>query len=300
MLISMLEEGSFYCEGSFQRLVDALAMAVERHGGEVALGQRVERILVVDGAVTGVVLAGGREITATAVVSNADARQTFEDLIGADRVPAPFARRMRRLEPSLSACVLYAATDLDLRRHHLAHETFLYKHWDHEATYQDILQGQPGGMWFNVPTLIDPSLAPAGEHLVILTALAPYDIGTPWAEAKERYTDLLLDELEGVFPGFREHLTFAEVATPPTFERYALNQRGAIYGWANTPEQATTGRPAHETPIKGLYLSGHWSQPGTGSLRAIYSGMQTAQVALGYPHFGAFLAAVGDGAMPRV
>jgi prolycopene isomerase len=223
-------------------------------------------------------LADGRDIEAPVVISNADATQTFDRLVGADRTPAPVARRLKRMEPSLSAFVVYAATDLDLSG--AAHETFLYKHWDHDRSYEDVLAGHPGGMWANVPTAEDPSLAPEGEHIVILTSLAPYDIGRPWEDEEERFTtEMLRDFDEQAFPGLRDHLTFCETATPVTLERFTRNHR-AIYGWAVTPSQTGSKRLSHDTPIEGLYLSGHWTHEGPASFRVILSGIQTARMVL--------------------
>jgi prolycopene isomerase len=293
LMLSLMQTGPRYCRGSFQSLADAFVAALQQNGGELVLGRQVSRILVSDRQVAGVALEDGRQLRAPLVVSNADARQTFEQLVGLEHLPASFARRLCRMRPSLSACVLYTATNLDLRQFSPAHETFLYKHWDHEQTYRDILEGRPGGMWISVPTLVDPSLAPTGEHLVILSALAPYDIGAPWAQVKERYMDLLMDELESVFPGVRDHITFVEGATPPTLERYTLNHRGAIYGWENTPDQQATKRLSHQTPLPGLYLSSHWSTQGSGSFSVILSGVDTAQLILGQGDIREFLIDLG-------
>jgi prolycopene isomerase len=246
-----------------------------------------------------VVLEGGREIRATQVISNADGYETVTQLIGEEHLPASYVRRMRRLNPSLSAVVLFAATDLDLAEMHPAHETFWFDHWDHDATLQDIQAGKPGGAWASVPTLIDPTVAPAGEHLIAFTTLAPYELGTPWEEAKEGYTEVLLDQLNAMFPGVRDRMTYLEVATPLTLERYLHDFQGAIYGWSNTPGQATTQRPSHVTPINGLFLSGHWTQPGTGSFRVIYSGLQTSQIMMDVRDFGQFLGMLGAGPPPQ-
>lgn len=289
MLMAFLDDGPTYCRGSFQRVADAFVHALTKHGGDLVVGTPVERIVVEDGRVAGVLLPGGRRLCAEIVVSNADATQTFERLVGPEHLPASFLRNFRRLTPCLSGCVVYAATDLDLRALGAAHETFIHRDWDHDAAYRDILAGQPGGMWLNVPTLADPSLAPEGEHLAILTSLAPYDIGKPWSDEKGRYTEALLDELECLFPGFRRHITHLESATPATLERYAANRAGALYGWANTPLQAGSKRPRHDTPIAGLYLAGHWAQPGSGSFRALYSGLQAAQLVQGYDTLDAYV-----------
>jgi prolycopene isomerase len=268
------------CQGGFQNLIDAFVLALERSGGELLLGNQVTKILVADGRAQGVALADGRRVRAPVVISNADARQTFDTLIGAEHLPPPFVRRLHKMEPSLSAFALYGATTLDLRQSDLVHETFLNRHWDHEETYRDILAGKPGGMWLSIPTLADPSLAPPGEHLVILTSLAPYDIGQPWEQHKQTQTELLLQELDAALPGIRDHLTFLEVATPLTLERHGLNYRGAIYGWANTPGQTASKRLSRETPIEGMYLAGHWTQEASGSFRVIVSGVRIAGVVL--------------------
>jgi prolycopene isomerase len=270
--------GSYYVLGGFQRIVDACLHALQRDGGELVLGRRVAGIDVENGKATGVTLEGGRKVRAKVVVSNADASTTFEKMVGAQHLPEAFVKRMRRMEPSISAFCVYAATSLDLSQ--AAHETFVYKHWDLDRTWQDIQEGRPGGMWIAVPSATDPSLAPPGEHIAILTSLARYDIGKPWEAERERFQDALIDEFEAVYPGLKASLTHVENATPLTFQRGSLNREGAIYGWANVPGQTASKRLHHEGPVAGLYLSGHWTQPGTGSIRCLVSGVHTAMMAI--------------------
>jgi prolycopene isomerase len=207
-LLGVFLDGGFYCEGSFQKLVDAFVTALEKNGGELVVKSHVERILVPDGRVRGVRLASGKEIRASQVISNADARQTFDKLLSGEALPEAFMRRLHRLKPSLSMFLIFAATDLDLRAMGVGHETFLFSGWDHEEAYQDILKGRPGGMSINVPTLADPSLAPKGQHAIIVRSLAPFDIGKSWSDVKEQYADELLAKFEGIVPGLRKHLTF--------------------------------------------------------------------------------------------
>jgi phytoene desaturase len=273
----LIDGGSYYCRGSFQRLADAFVSATVKRGGELRLNSGVTRIMVEGGRVQGVRLESGQELHAPVVISNADVRQTLEQLVGEEQVPAPLLRRTRRMRPSLSAFVIYAATDLDLTQHDAAHETFLYRHWDHDRTYVDVQEGQPGGMWVSVPTLADPSLAPPGQHLVVITSLAPYHTDDSWEADRERFADETLAAVEDAYPGLRRHLTYMETATPHTLRENTLNTDGAIYGWALTPDQAGSKRSPHETPIDGLYLSGHWTHEGAGSFRTILSGVMTAR-----------------------
>ena len=279
-VLSVYLEGCFYPEGGFQSLADALLAGLRKAGGEVVLGRQVTRIQVTNGHASGVELASGDVVQAGTVISNADATATFADLVGDEHLPAGFMRRLRRMKPSPSAVVVFIATSLDLRAMGAVHEVFRPLHVDHDQAYRDVLQGRPGGMFGTVPTLASPSLAPEGEHLLIIRSLAPYDIGLPWKGEAGAYTDQVLAAFEPVYPGLRDSITYLETATPTALERHSRNRLGAAYGWENIPTQTGGKRSPHVTPLDGLLLSGHWTQPGTGSLRALVSGMHTAQLAL--------------------
>jgi phytoene desaturase len=287
--MALMELGPVYVRGSFQKLADAIAQVVEHNGGEILFERSVARISAADGAVKGVVLDDGREIRADVVVSNADAKHTFEQLVGLEHLPERYVKRLKRMRPSVSAVMIYSACTLPVQDSGLAGETFVYDHWDHDETWADVEAGRLGGMWLSVPTLHDQSLAPEGEHLVMLTSLIPYDIGEPWSDAKPRYEQLLVDRADKLLPGYRDSITFIESATPETFERYTLAQNGAIYGWENTPQQTQPKRLPFETPIDGLYLAGHWTDPGTGSVRCLLSGLRAAAAIAGEEDPFAFL-----------
>jgi prolycopene isomerase len=280
MLMSYLADGAFYCRGSFQRLADTLAAVVTENGGEVLLRSPVRRIAVEGGRACGIVLENGQRIAAPLVVSNADAIQTVEELLGADTLPTRYAAGLSRLRPSISAFVVYAATDLELPPG-TCHETFLYDSWDHEAAYRSSLAGDPSWLTVTVPTRTDPGLAPDGQNLLILTTLVPYATASGWRSGKERFERRLLELAERRFPGLTGRLRFVESATPRTMERYTRNTAGAIYGWELSPSQVGPGRPATATPLPGLSLVGHWTHPGGGVYGVVWSALAAARGALG-------------------
>jgi phytoene desaturase len=287
--MALMDPGPVYVRGGFQRLADALVEVAEENGGELIYERAVTSITLDAGAATGVVLEGGDEIRAPLVISNGDARRTFETLVGYEHLPEAYVRRLERMRPSVSAFMLYAASTLPIHEAGLASEAFVYDSWDHDATWADVEAGRPGGMWLSVPTLHDQSVAPPGEHLVLLTSLMPYDIGRPWSEAKSDYEELMVERAEALLPGFRDSLTFVESASPETFERHTLAQKGAIYGWANSPNQTLPKRLGSETPVGGLHLVGHWTEPGSGSLRCMFSGLRVAAAVEGEDDPVAFL-----------
>jgi prolycopene isomerase len=293
--MALVEPGPLYVRGSFQSLADALAQCIADNGGEFLPATSVTAIELAGGRVAGVELDGGERVAAGVVVSNADARQTFERLLPATSLPERFRRRLAKMRPSVSAFVLFSAAKLDPAAHGLSHEHFLYPGTDHDADFDGVLRGELGGMWFSLPSTHDASLAPAGEHVIVLSSLMAYDIGEPWEQAKPRYTELMLQAAERTLPGYRDALTFADSATPATFQRYTLAERGAAYGWENTPDQTVPKRLDFRTPIEGLLLAGHWTHPGTGSIRCLLSGAQTAAAIEGRENPVELLASLAGG-----
>jgi prolycopene isomerase len=277
MLTSYAADGAWYCRGTFQRLADALAEAVGESGGEVLLKSSVRRIEVADGRVRGVVLENGQRIAAPVVVSNADARQTYEELLGAEQLPAQFLAKLRRMRPSVSAFVVYCASRLDPRERDLAYESFFYDGFDHDAHYSDVLSGRPSWVSVTAPSRLDPGLAPSGEHLYVLTTLVPFAASTDWRRGKGPLTEHVLALAERHVPGLRDGLTFIEAGTPRTMERYTRNQAGAIYGWELSPDQVGPGRLPSRAPVEGLALAGHWTRPGGGVYGVVTSGVEAAR-----------------------
>jgi phytoene desaturase len=281
MFTALGDYGPLYPKGGFQTIADAVAAAVESTGGEIECSTLVTDIVIdANGVATGVVTEDGRTISAPVVISNADARLTFEELVGTEHLPERFARRLGRMRPSLSAYVLFSATTVDPREHGLAHEGFVYHHADHDETYAEIEAGGAGGSWYSVPTMLDPDLAPEGEHIVVFTSLTKYDADTDWAGAKARFEETAIGELDRLMPGYRESLKFTESATPQTLRDYSLAYEGACYGWDNAPDQVIPKRLDNKSPVPGLFLAGHWSLPGSGSLRALFSGIITASIVI--------------------
>jgi prolycopene isomerase len=258
-------EGAFYCKGSFQKLARALANAVERDGGEVLMRSPVRRILVESGRAAGVVLENGQRIAAPVVISNADLRQTVEELVGAESFPARFRRPLARLTPSVSAFVTYLATDLDLATLGASHETFVYPGFDHEAAFEATLAGRPGWWTATVPTLADPTLAPAGTHLMTLTTLLPYGAQRDWRAEKSARVDAR--SRAAAPPPARSVRSRAA----PRPWRYAEQRRRDLRRRASArPDRPT----AHDETPPGLWLADTGPGGGVGS---VTSGVNAAR-----------------------
>ena len=249
-------------------------------GSEVLLNSSVRRICVENGKACGIILENGQVIRAGTVVSNIDAIQTADLLIGRERLPAGYCEGLEKLTPSLSIFVDYVATDLPLAGQIHAHESFFYESFDHETGYALTREGRPNWFSATIPSLSDPSLAPQGQHILLLTTLCPFQIGQSWRQAKAGFQRCLLENAERHFPGLNDHLLLVESGSPRTLERYTLNNQGAAYGFAPTPDQVGPNRPSVRGVLPGLYHTGHWTRPGGGVAGVSFSALLAAQAIL--------------------
>lgn len=280
MLIGYMVDGAYYCKGSFQRFANTLVKGIQQQGGVVQFRSAVEKIIVEDQRVVGVMVQGKR-IEAPVVVSNADMRQTVFELVGEHNFPGRYVQKIKKMQHSLSIFVVYIATDLDLAALNIAHESFCYRDFDHDQNYARTQNGEVSWLSMTVPTLVDPELAPKGEHLLMLTTLVPYPIENGWQQAKQGFMDVMVTMAGHYIPGLEQHIKFIEGGSPTTLQRYTQNYQGAAYGWDVMPGQVDPARTKNVSPITGLYFAGHWSSPGCGIYGVSVSGIQAAQKILG-------------------
>jgi len=281
MFIGYLVDGAYYCKGGFQTLADALVLGLEKSAGEIRFKSQVTKIQVLDNQVQGVYLASGEFIATQTVVSNADIRLTVNELVGAQYFPKRYISRLARMQASLSIFVVYIATNLDIKQAGVQHEAFYYNDCDHLKNYNNSVSGDLSWLSITAPTLIDETLAPNGEHLLMLTTLANFSQVDDWKKEKSAFVAKMIDFAESKIAGLKQHLVFVEAGSPATMKRYTLNHQGAAYGWDVTPEQTGAMRIANKSPVQGLYYAGHWTAPGGGVYGVTYSGVQTAQSILG-------------------
>ncbi len=145
----------------------------------------------------------------------------------------------------------------------------------------DKISATQGTIFISMPSILDPSLAPEGRHVVHAftadwvdnwTDLSPEE----YEQRKEQVADELCQRMEAVFPGLIEAIEFREVGTPRTHRRY-LSRPDGSYG--PTPARAPLGvitMPLNSTDIPGLYCVGDSTFPGQGVNAVVFSGFGCA------------------------
>jgi phytoene dehydrogenase-like protein len=274
--------GAMTARGGPGALAAALAKAAESAGARIRTGAGVARILVRNNAAAGVLLENGEEIPASAVVSNADPRQTFLSLIDPLDLEPGFAVRARNYRARGTAAKVHFALDglpsftalggdaarLAGRVHIGPGIDYLERAFDAskygafaEEPYLDV----------TLPSVADPTLAPAGKHVMsVHMQFAPYAlVGTDWNARRNALGDAVLKTLAAYSPDIERRVLHRHVLTPADLEREFGLSGGHIHHGELSLDQLFTMRPflgwaRYRTPIAGLFLCGGGTHPGWG------------------------------------
>ena len=289
VLLSYGTGGAWYPTGGSGTMSWAIAEAIEEAGGAVHLRNHV----------TGISRSGDGWVVSTkhftvharAVVSNAAPLDTIS-LLPDGEVDAAWRAELEAEKPSLSSLVVHLGLDRDLAAEGWPHhEYFDMPGYDLEAEYAALLEGrfEEVGMIISNYTVIDPSNAPDGGTVLVLTTLAPWDHQNVWGTGgdltsyrtnpdyqriKQEAGDKLIDRAERLIPGLRSAIVHENIGTPLTNVRYVNQHAGSLYGREQTVMNQMNRRTA-KTPVEGLFLTGAWIGGG-GMTAAIGSGKAAA------------------------
>ena len=270
-----------YARGGPAALSRALEDAAKSFKAEVRTGADVTRTIVEDGRVRGVVLAGGEEIRAKAVVSGIDPKRTLLSLVdpvelgpglvwraGNIRTPGVVAKVNLALSglprfPDVSDDELLSgriviAPSIDYLEH--AFDASKYG----RASEEPYLEA-------TIPSLMDPSLAPEGQHVMsVLVQYAPYALREgDWEAERDGLGDTVLKTLEAHAPGISDLVTARQVLTPVDLEReYGVSGGHLLHGEPALDQffawRPLLGHARYRLGLPGLYLCGPGAHPGGG------------------------------------
>lgn len=273
-----------FVKGGMGALTEALAGAARNAGVEIRTATQVEKIEADEERASKVLLKSGEEITARAIVSNADPRTTFLKLVDPVFLDPSFVLKIRNYRSTgVSAKINLALSGLpsfkgvasdDARiklsgRIHIGPDIdYLERAFD-AAKYGDYSR-QPY-LDITVPSLLDPALAPDGAQVIsIYVQYAPYKLKDgDWNSRREEFADTVVDVLSNYAPNLKGLIVARQVITPLDLEETYGLSGGHIHHGEQSLDQFFTFRPIigwaqYRTPIKALYLCGAGTHPGGG------------------------------------
>jgi phytoene dehydrogenase-like protein len=275
--------GSVRGRGWFADGPDAFAKAAadvaRGHGAEIRTSAAVARILVRDGAVSGVALANGDEIAATTVISTVDPKRTLLGLVDPVWLDPEFLLAVKNIKVrGCTAYMFYAMTGTldDAEKAFSASVSLtcstvgLEKAAD-AAKYGEVSQ-EPHVEFF-APTSRWPGLAPVGHQIVVARVqYVPYTVKSGWdSDASTALSDRVTATVARVIPGFESRIVQRALITPRGLEQRFGVTEGALTHGELTLDQILFMRPVpswggYAMPIDGLYLGGAGAHPGPGVL----------------------------------
>jgi phytoene dehydrogenase-like protein len=250
-----------------------LPRAAEAFGAEVRTGTRVERIRTKDGRATGVVVAGGEELSAPLVVTSVHPKIGFLQQLDESELPSQFVSDIRnwktrsgtvKINLALSELPRFTADpDFDPDIHGGAIQ--IMDDLDYlEKAFQEARFGAAATLPFSdtaIPTVFDRTLAPEGVHVMsMFTQWVPAE----WADEDgheaelEAYADRLVARVNDVAPNFAASVMHRQVIGPKQMQDEWGLIGGNIFHGELTVDQLFHLRPApgyadYRTPIRGLY-----------------------------------------------
>ncbi len=252
---NFMSKGVFTFQGGTDRLIGLMEAELKRNGVDIRIRCDVERIHCEDGRVRGVQV-NGRTIKTSAVVSNANLKQTIFRLVGEEKFDPQFVEDARAVRLNNSSTQVYMALKPD--------ETI-------DESTGDLLFSSTAPM-FRTELLLSrditsrtysfyyPRTRPQGRPrcLIVSSTNARYEDWADlddeaYAESKRDLVETTLDALDKYVPNIRERIDHAEASTPMTFKHYTQHVAGASFGTKFEGLRVSFDIPKQ---IEGLYHAG--------------------------------------------
>ncbi|MBE9114742.1 carotene isomerase [Lusitaniella coriacea LEGE 07157] len=266
--------GINYPKGGVGQIAQKLVEGLEKAGSAIEYKARVTKIILENGKAVGVQLANGKEYRAKRIVSNATRWDTFEKLLPPEQMPPKEKRWQKRYKKSPSFLSLHLGVNAEVLPTGTECHHILLEDWQR-------MEEAEGTIFVSIPTLLDPSLAPEGHH--IIHTFTPSWVEdwqglstTDYRQKKEEAAERLIQRLEGIFPGLEAGLDYQEVGTPRTHRRFLGREDGTYGPIPRRKLPGLLGMPFNRTSVPGLYCVGDSTFPGQGLNAVAFSGFACA------------------------
>jgi len=275
MMILGSGEGFYYPKGGAQALANVMVDGIYKYHGEIALDTKVDKISVQDKKAAGVMLNDGRRIRSRYVISNADSKQTFLNMVGEEHLPTGFSKALDESQLYNSPFLVSLGVTLNLKVMGFDNAYIVYNPSEdtNELFGTDPEKRQ---VTIIINSIKEPSQVPNSNSCVQLSVMFPYDAVDNWEVEQDVIADKLINSADKVIPGLSEHIICKHITTPLTMQQNTLNIQGAM-GWLPTPGSKMRSQ---KTPIKNLYQAGQWTHPGAGVPTVMTSGRHAAELTM--------------------
>lgn len=276
--------GTGLVRGGMGQVAEAIRRSGERFGMETRVDAEVSSIIVENGKAVGAALANGDEVRGGLVISNASARHTFLNLVNEKELPSDFLTKLRGFGGQATAFKVHLAVEELPRLEGIAASGFGDEQpsqitiapsvaWLEQA-FADLQAGMPSRnpyLTVQIPSIVDPTLAPEGKHLMSIYGghIPSGPDADHGAATKDAVTERVIATIRQFAPSWSGGYLHRHVMLPKDYEAQFGLPGGNPHHADLTMSQLFFRRPVtgfsdHTTPVRDLYLCSASNHPGGG------------------------------------
>lgn len=283
-------------KGGSQVFPEWLDYVTETLGNDVCYQCRVEKIELDNGKAVGISLDRKGEkikVKAKHIIAACDVEALYERMLPETAIPKVVKEKLHNAQLYSSAVTISIGLDCPVEELGLDDAMLFIVRDDVKRT--DHNNGNPHtcGISILAPSFRDPSLAPPGKGTMTIYCYATFNQDDKWktevdengnlkrGEAykkfKQEFADILIDRVEKKLgKDVKSHIEYCDIATPITHWRYTGNREGSLMGARPGKANMQAKIAGHRTPVKNLWLSGHWADLGGGVPIAVKTAMNSS------------------------
>ncbi len=250
--------GAYRFVGGAHQVSDLLSQEIRNNGGTVIGGTEVNRIVVENGTLKGVITCDGSMIESRYVISNISPLSTVKLLDANNLIKQAYHSRLGSNKNTYGLFCMYMI---------MKPSRFKYlkeNHYIRKST-EDSSSGK-----INYALISMQAPVKNNDFAEVVTVVTPMEIseldrwmetssgrrGKDYSEFKERKAEELLDFVSECFPNIKENVEYKYTATPLTFRDITGVPDGSAYGIKKSCLEPYSTLISPKTKIPGLLLTG--------------------------------------------
>lgn len=267
---NFMSKGVYIFRGGTDKLIQLMRQELKRNGVDLRKQVQVDRIIVEEGHVSGVI-ANGKRINSSVVLSNANLKTTIEKMVGYENFSDDFVAEAKAVRLNNSSCQVYMGIRKGEKIDYIG--DLLFTSVDPEFNSTRLCAKNVTSRTFS---MYYPDTRPgSNRYAVVSSTNANWD---DWAhltqeeyhQEKDHLIKTTLDALEKYIPDIRSKLDHIEASTPKTFYHFTQQAQGATFGTKFEGLKVSMDLP---NQIDGLFHAGSVGIIMSGWLGAINYGV---------------------------
>lgn len=255
---------AFYPQKGMKDFAQTLARNFEHYKGKIIYKAKVTKINIINNNSAIITYDTNNKkykVIANIVVSNISPQLTFEKLISTKNIPDNYFKKIKKLKSSLTGCALYLGINRDISKGKNKLGLYLNKH-----TYI-----------VSTPNIHSKTIVPKNKSILRIIGFIPNKKTKLNIREKNKIKNIYLKKIFQLFPDIKNKIETMFFLAPDSYLKLTNNTSGAFFGAAAYPESSGKNSLPNKTPLKNLYLCGHWTNPMPAIQGVFISGLITAK-----------------------